>query len=112
MLAGGVVRPHGAVTLSHPYFYFFYDIAQFTYVLTLCTLKWLSLAYLATMWTSGCQGKAVELECRAAGDDPISIAWRREGAGLEAEPGRSSVTVIRELQHVTSRSLHQALSSL
>ena len=50
-------------------------------------------------------GREVQLECRANGDDPISIAWRREpgGALLAAEPGRSAITVIRELEHVTSR---------
>ena len=49
------------------------------------------------------QGKDVHLECRANGDDPISIMWRREGQELVAEPGRSSITVIREIQHVTSK---------
>ena len=49
------------------------------------------------------QGKEVQLECRANGDDPISIMWRREGQELLAEPGRSSITVIREIQHVTSK---------
>lgn len=49
------------------------------------------------------QGKDVHLECKANGDDPISIMWRREGRELAAEPGRSSITVIRELQHVTSK---------
>ena len=49
------------------------------------------------------QGKEVHLECRANGDDPISIMWRREGQELVAEPGRSSITVIREIQHVTSK---------
>jgi len=49
------------------------------------------------------QGKQVSLECRADGDDPISIAWRREGRQLVAQPGHSSITVIRELQHVTSQ---------
>ena len=49
------------------------------------------------------QGKDVHLECRADGDDPISIMWRREGKELVAEPGRSSITVIREIQHVTSK---------
>ena len=49
------------------------------------------------------QGKDVHLECKANGDDPISIMWRREGRELIAEPGRSSITVIRELQHVTSK---------
>ena len=49
------------------------------------------------------QGKEVQLECRANGDDPISIMWRREGQELVAEPGRSSITVIREIQHVTSK---------
>ena len=49
------------------------------------------------------QGKDVHLECKANGDDPISIMWRREGRELIAEPRRSSITVIRELQHVTSK---------
>lgn len=51
------------------------------------------------------QGKEVTLECRANGDDPISIMWRREPGGgeLVAEPGRSSITVIREIGHVTSK---------
>ena len=49
------------------------------------------------------QSKEVHLECKASGDDPISISWRRDGQELEAEPGRSSITVIREIQHVTSK---------
>ena len=49
------------------------------------------------------QGKDVHLECKANGDDPISIMWRREGRELIAEPGRSSITVIRDLQHVISK---------
>lgn len=49
------------------------------------------------------QGKEVHLECQANGDDPISIVWRRGGRELEALPGRSTITVIRELEHVTSK---------
>ena len=49
------------------------------------------------------QGKDVHLECKANGDDPMSIMWRREGREHFAEQGRSSITVIRELQHVTSK---------
>ena len=49
------------------------------------------------------QAKEVHLECKANGDDPISIMWRRDGQELVAEPGRSSITVIREIQHVTSK---------
>ena len=49
------------------------------------------------------KGKEVQLECRANGDDPISVTWRRGGEELLAEPGRSSVTFIREPQHVTSK---------
>ena len=49
------------------------------------------------------QARDVHLECRANGDDPISIMWRKEGKELIAEPGRSSITVIREIQHVTSK---------
>ena len=44
------------------------------------------------------QGKDVHLECKANGDDPISIMWRQEGRELIAEPWRSSNTVIKELQ--------------
>jgi hypothetical protein len=35
------------------------------------------------------QGKEVELLCRASGDDPISISWRKGGRDLVAQPGRS-----------------------
>ena len=49
------------------------------------------------------QGKDVHFDCKANGDAPISIMWRREGREFLAEPGKSSITVIRELQHVTSR---------
>jgi len=33
------------------------------------------------------QGKEVELLCRASGDDPISISWRKGGRDLIAQPG-------------------------
>jgi hypothetical protein len=36
------------------------------------------------------QGKEVELLCRASGDDPISISWRKGGRDLIAQPGRQS----------------------
>ena len=41
------------------------------------------------------KGKDVNLECKAIGDDPISIMWRRECRELIADPGISSITVIR-----------------
>ena len=49
------------------------------------------------------QGKEVELLCKASGDDPVSISWSRAGRELVAEPGRTSITVIKELEHVTSK---------
>jgi Immunoglobulin domain len=33
------------------------------------------------------QGKEVELLCRASGDDPIAITWRKGGRDLIAQPG-------------------------
>ena len=41
------------------------------------------------------KGKDVHFECKADGDDPISIMWRREVRELIADPGRSFITVIR-----------------
>ena len=35
------------------------------------------------------QGKEVELLCRASGDDPISISWRKGGRDLVAQPGQT-----------------------
>ena len=49
------------------------------------------------------QGKPVQLECRARGDEPISISWRKGGAELRVEPGRTTVTVVREVGEVGSR---------
>ena len=49
------------------------------------------------------QGKSVQLECRARGDEPISITWRKGGADLRVEPGRTTVTVVREVGEVGSR---------
>ena len=49
------------------------------------------------------QGNYIHIKCKDNGYDLISIIWRREGRELIAEPGRSSITVIRELQHVTSK---------
>ena len=37
------------------------------------------------------QGKEVELLCRASGDDPIAIAWRKAGRDLLAQPGEVRV---------------------
>ena len=49
------------------------------------------------------QGQDVQLVCKANGDDPISVMWRKDGKELAAEPGRSAITVIRESQQITSR---------
>ena len=45
----------------------------------------------------------MELLCKARGDDPVSISWAKGGRELVAEPGRTSITVIRELEHITSK---------
>ena len=49
------------------------------------------------------QGKDVHLECKANGGDPIYIMQRQDGREFIAEPGRSSITLITELQQVFNR---------
>ena len=51
-----------------------------------------------SIWQCSAVRGQVSLECRADGDDPISMVWRREGRQLAARTGHSSITVIRYWQ--------------